>query len=127
VLSSQSGQVADPSTDSRPSIGGTRAAQTTPTQREATPEPKETVVAQAGSPLSRPFVQAGIFSVAANAQKLISRLRSANIPAEGKPMRFRGQSMTRVLAGPFQTSAERREAQNLLRRFGIKDAVPVRR
>ncbi len=127
ALNSQSGQVADPQTDSRPSIGSTGSKQTTGGTASIASKPKETTVAQAASPLTRPFVQAGIFSVAKNAQKLISQLQSAEIPAVGKPMRFRGQSMTRVLAGPFRTSADRRAAQQFLKRFGIRDAVPVRR
>ncbi|MEO1494301.1 MAG: SPOR domain-containing protein [Pseudomonadota bacterium] len=137
TVSSGSGQVAVSGTDSRPAIGAVRerpvarrSANTATSPKPKAPaktEPEKTVVAQASSPLSRPFVQAGIFGVAQNAQKLISRLQSADIPAVGKPIRYRGQSATRVLAGPFQTSADRRAAQQVLRRFGINDAVPVRR
>ena len=102
-----------------------------------TPLPAATVAAAPGptadrpaaSPtaLDKPFVQAGIFGVPANAEKLLARLRADGIAAEGKVLARGGRQLTRVVAGPFGTRTERDEAQRRIRAMGLKDAVPVRR
>lgn len=91
------------------------------------PQPAAPSAAQEPSPLGRPFIQAGIFGVESNATRLIAAIESAGFPAEGKPFRSQGRAMTRVIAGPFQTSAERREALRAIRGLGTADAIPVAR
>lgn len=79
------------------------------------------------SQLKLPYVQAGIFGVQENATKLIQRIKKQDLPAEGRTLRSKGRTLTRVLAGPFQTVAERDAALRAIRRMGLKDAAPVRR
>lgn len=109
-----------------------------PLPTESTPKPKPAAPAKpkadpkpersaARSTLRLPFVQAGIFGVKANADKLVRRIKNKNIPAEGKTFRSKGKTFTRVIAGPFRTSAERSAALREIRRMGLKDAAPVRR
>ena len=74
----------------------------------------------------RPFVQAGIFTVEANARRLIERLRAAGLPAEGRAMRYRGGPATRVVAGPFPSAAALAAALETARRVGPDDALPVK-
>lgn len=95
---------------------------------EAAAKPARTASApKAESRLSRPFVQAGIFGVAENADRLISRLKAANLPAVGKPITLNGRAMTRVLAGPFASSEQRDAALRTIRGMGLKDAAPAAR
>ena len=92
----------------------------------AEPAPPD-AAAPGESPLDMPYVQAGLFGVPGNAERLLERLRDADLPAVGKPLRSRGRSYTRVLAGPFMTTGERDEAQRMIRQMGLTDAIPVRR
>ncbi len=95
-------------------------------QPETQPQ-AQTQTASNASPLRLPFVQAGVFGVASNATKLVNRLKAKGIPAQGRKIRSGGRTLTKVLAGPFQTTAERSAAQRTIRQMGMKDAVPVRR
>ena len=79
------------------------------------------------STLAKPFIQAGIFGVANNATKLVARFKSAGIPAQGKSFKSNGKTLTRVVAGPFQSVSDRDKAQREIRQMGLTDAVPVRR
>ncbi|MEM7746236.1 MAG: SPOR domain-containing protein [Pseudomonadota bacterium] len=77
--------------------------------------------------LKRPFVQAGTFGVATNASKLIDRLAAMQIPALTRSESVGGRTLTRVLAGPFDSLTARDDAQRKIRGLGLTDAVPVRR
>lgn len=92
-----------------------------PVQQAKAPEAKK------ASPLRQPYVQAGVFGVASNADKLVKRLKRKGYPAKGVKVKSGGRTLTRVLAGPFQSTAERNRAQREIRKMGMKDAVPVRR
>lgn len=81
----------------------------------------------ASSGLTLAFVQAGVFGVSENAAKLVEKLTAAGIPAAGKPVRSGERQLTRVVAGPFETRAERDAAQEAIRKMGLSDAIPVRR
>lgn len=90
------------------------------------PEPaQEQQVAAATSKLRRPFIQAGVFGVRTNATRLVSRLEKRGIPARTR--KVGNGTLTKVLAGPFQTIAERNKAQRTIRAMGMSDAVPVKR
>ena len=94
----------------------------------AKPEPKEEPkTAARTSTLKLPFIQAGIFGVEANATKLVKRIEAKDLPAVGKTLTSKGRKLTRVLAGPFETVAERNAALRTIRGMGLKDAAPVRR
>ena len=68
-----------------------------------------------------------MFGVRANATKLMKRIRDKGIPVVGRKVNSGGRQLTRVLAGPFQSSAERSAAQQVIRKMGLRDAAPVRR
>ncbi|GMG81791.1 hypothetical protein LNKW23_10040 [Paralimibaculum aggregatum] len=91
---------------------------------QAPPEPEPTPEA---SPLDRPYIQAGLFGVASNAARLVRVIEEAGFPAEGKVGTYGGRELTRVVAGPFTTAAERDAALREIRRIGPRDAVPVAR
>ncbi|MEL7470806.1 MAG: SPOR domain-containing protein [Pseudomonadota bacterium] len=98
------------------------------TETAAKPEPKEEPkTAARTSTLKLPFIQAGIFGVEANATKLVKRIEAKDLPAVGKTLTSKGRKLTRVLAGPFETVAERNAALRTIRGMGLKDAAPVRR
>lgn len=75
----------------------------------------------------KPFVQAGIFGVKENADRLIRKIKNAGFPALGKPLTSNGRQLTRVISGPYQSKAERDAALGAIRKMGPKDATPVRR
>lgn len=77
--------------------------------------------------LEKPFVQAGIFGVRSNAEKLIAKLKQRNVPAVGKVFRSGEREFTRVLVGPFETIDQRSAAQRLIRDMGMRDALAVAR
>ncbi len=83
--------------------------------------------ARAAGALAQPYVQAGVFAVAGNAEDLVRRFEAAGIPATGKPVRLATGPATRVLAGPYETAAERDAARARIRSMGLRDAVPVAR
>ncbi|MEM0991071.1 MAG: SPOR domain-containing protein [Pseudomonadota bacterium] len=110
-----------PPADDTPST----AAAPAPAPAAETPTPVATQPTASGLP--RPFVQAGIFGVKSNATALIARLEKLGLPAQGRNLTMGGRQMTRVLAGPFETRAQRDAAQRTIRNLGLRDAVPVRR
>lgn len=89
--------------------------------------PAKSSAQQSTSPLRLPFVQAGIFGVKSNATNLIRRIEAKDLPAFGREIKSGGKTLTKVLAGPFQTSDERNAALRTIRAMGLKDAAPVRR
>jgi cell division septation protein DedD len=78
------------------------------------------------APLAEPYVQAGLFGDS-HAERLIRELEAAGLPVLGKPARLAIGPVTRVLAGPFATAAERDAAQARIQQMGLGDAVPVAR
>ena len=95
-----------------------------PPQPEQTKPAAEAQPAPVASKLRLPFIQAGVFGVRDNAVKLVQRLQKRGIPAEGKRL---NSKLTRVVAGPFGTEAERAGALSVIRKMGMRDAVPVRK
>jgi cell division protein FtsN len=76
---------------------------------------------------ARPYVQAGLFAVPGNAERLVRRLEQAGLPALARPARLATGPATRVLSGPFATAAERDAARRRIQSMGLADAVPVAR
>lgn len=79
------------------------------------------------STLKLPYVQAGIFGVKSNATALIRRIEAKDLPALGREIKSGGKTLTKVLAGPFQSVDQRNAALRTIRSMGLKDAAPVRR
>lgn len=97
------------------------------TEPAKTAAPAKPAASQGTSKLKLPYVQAGIFGVKSNATKLIRRIEAKDLPALGREIKSGGKTLTKVLAGPFQTSGERDAALRTIRALGLKDAAPVRR
>lgn len=97
------------------------------TEPAKTAAPSKPAASQGTSKLKLPYVQAGIFGVKSNATKLIRRIEAKDLPAFGREIKSGGKTLTKVLAGPFQTSGERDAALRTIRALGLKDAAPVRR
>lgn len=79
------------------------------------------------SPLDRPFVQIGIFSVESNATGAAKTMRDADLTASIKPGRMQGNAFWRVVVGPASSRAERRQILAQVKTFGFADAYAVRR
>ncbi len=74
----------------------------------------------------RHFVQAGVFSQAENATRLVGTLRAAGLPANELPITLGTRQFMRVLVGPYQTVAKRNAALETVRRIGPSDATTSR-
>lgn len=105
---------------------------------EPTPEPQAAVrspstqsaqssTAEASARPAKPYIQLGVFGVPENATRLIERLRKAGLPSLTKTIpRDDGSTLIRVMAGPFDDRAAQQRAFEIIKKFGIKDAIAVR-
>lgn len=75
--------------------------------------------------LKRAFVQIGIFSVEANAQKAASQMQKAGMTAAVKADQSQGKSFWRVIVGPAATEADRNALAAKVKALGYPDAYPV--
>jgi len=89
------------------------------------PAPKP-ALKPAASSLKKPFLQLGIFSVKANAEKAANQMEAAGMPSVLKEASLKGKTYWRVLVGPAQTSAERTSLLNKIKAKGFADAYAVR-
>jgi len=75
----------------------------------------------------KPFIQAGIFGVPENVDRLIKKIKDAGLPALGRPLTVEGKTLTRVLSGPYDSTSARDAALAKIRKMGPSDATPVAR
>ncbi|WP_246035970.1 SPOR domain-containing protein [Aliishimia ponticola] len=104
--------------DAAPEAAQTAAAAPAPVPTPA-PAPKPT------SSLAKPYLQVGIFSVEANANRTAKQMRSAGMLPTIRKGETGGKPFWRVIVGPAQTSAERNALQAKIRTEGFTDAYPV--
>ncbi|MEO0864083.1 MAG: SPOR domain-containing protein [Pseudomonadota bacterium] len=100
----------------------------TPTiQPAAKPEPIKAAAAPrpTGSGLSKPFIQIGIFSVEANAERTAKQMRSAGIIPLVKTFDRDGKTFWRVVVGPASSSNERGALLTKVKAEGFTDAYAV--
>lgn len=88
------------------------------------PSPAPAPAARAGS-LDKPFLQIGIFSVEANANRAATAMRNAGMVPEVKQQTTQGKPFWRVLVGPAATPAERTTLLNKIKQEGFTDAYAV--
>lgn len=81
--------------------------------------------APAGAP-DRPFVQAGLFSVEANATEAADRLRAAGIVPDIRQSQSGERTIWRVLAGPAASRTDLDALLNSVKALGFADAYFVR-
>lgn len=77
------------------------------------------------SNLEKPYLQVGIFSVEANANRTASQMRAEGMLPTIRKGETAGKPFWRVIVGPAGTSAERRDLLAKIRKVGFTDAYPV--
>jgi cell division protein FtsN len=75
--------------------------------------------------LSKPYLQVGIFSVEANAERAAAQMRSAGMVPTVRRGETGGKPFWRVIVGPASTSSERRALLDKIKGEGFTDAYPV--
>ncbi|WP_299614149.1 SPOR domain-containing protein [uncultured Tateyamaria sp.] len=104
------------------------AATATPSiQPAATPEPTPAAVTTrpTTSKLDRPFIQIGIFSIEANADRTAKQMRNAGVIPTVKSFERDGKPFWRVVVGPAATSSERSQLLKTIKGEGFTDAYAV--
>ena len=77
------------------------------------------------SSLDKPFIQIGIFSVEANANRTATQMRSAGLIPTIKPGERAGKPFWRVVVGPATSASERATLLNTIKDQGFADAYAV--
>ncbi|SPJ31135.1 SPOR domain-containing protein [Falsiruegeria mediterranea] len=86
----------------------------------ATPAPKPK-----SSSLSKPYIQIGIFSVEANANRTADQMRNAGMVPTVRAQKLNGKPFWRVVVGPAQTKSERTALLKQVKETGFSDAYAV--
>lgn len=91
-----------------------------------TPPPaKKPAAAAQGSKLSKPYIQIGIFSMEANAERAAKQMRGAGLSPKVKQSQINGKTFWRVVVGPATTSAQRAKTLSTIKSEGFTDAYAV--
>ncbi len=98
------------------------AAPATPPKPKPAPAPAP---APKASPLSKPYIQLGIFSVEKNAQNTAAAMKSRGLNAVIKKQSSQGKTFWRVLVGPAASSSERAGFLKTIKAAGFTDAYAV--
>ena len=88
------------------------------------PAPKPAAPVQA-SRLSKPFIQIGIFSIEANAERAAKQMRGAGLAPTIKQSEINGKTFWRVVVGPAATTAEQAKILSAIKSEGFTDAYAV--
>lgn len=83
--------------------------------------------APADAALKRAYVQVGIFSVEANAEKAAQQMKKAGFKASVRPDQSQGKSFWRVIIGPATSVADRDAMAAKVKGLGYPDSYPVSR
>jgi cell division septation protein DedD len=75
----------------------------------------------------RPFLQIGIFSVEANANRAVQQMKAAGLAAETRKDESQGKTFWRVVVGPLASDADRAAAVAKVKGLGYPDAYAVSR
>lgn len=106
---------------------GATAAAATPAPVAAAPVPKPAPKPPAPktSNLSKPFVQIGIFSVEANAERTAKQMRAAGVVPTIKKSEINNKPFWRVVVGPAQNRSELNALTKKIKAEGFSDAYAV--
>ncbi len=88
-------------------------------------EVEQASAAGAASPLAKPYIQIGIFSVEENATRTADRLRSTGLVPTVLEQTSQGRPFWRVLVGPAMTESERADLLTRVKAQGFADAYFV--
>lgn len=91
----------------------------------ATPVAATAPARASASSLAKPYIQIGIFSVEANADRTAKQMRGAGIIPIVKAFERDGKSFWRVVVGPANTSGERTQLLTKIKNEGFTDAYAV--
>lgn len=94
-------------------------------QPAATPTPTPAAARTTTSGLSKPFIQIGIFSVQANAERTAKQMRGAGIIPTVKEFDRSGKTFWRVVVGPAASAGERSQLLTKIKEEGFTDAYAV--
>ena len=89
------------------------------------PEPKPATPTRKASSVEKPFIQIGIFSVEANAERAAKQMRGAGMLPTVKRSEINGKPFWRVVVGPASTKSELDSLMNKIRAEGFSDAYAV--
>lgn len=89
------------------------------------PAPRPAAPPVQASRLDKPFIQIGIFSVEANAERAGKQMSSAGLAPTIKQSQINGKTFWRVVVGPAATSAERAKILSTIKSEGFTDAYAV--
>lgn len=112
----------DPIAGAAAAIDAAEAAQATPPAPTTTPMP---LPSPSASPLEKPFIQIGIFSIQGNALKTADLLRADGIIPTVLEQSSQGRTFWRVIVGPAMTSDERSALLAKVKELGFADAYYV--
>jgi cell division septation protein DedD len=90
-----------------------------------TPPPAPAPKPKPASALAKPFVQIGIFSVEANAERAAKQMRGAGMVPTVKRSEINGKPFWRVVVGPAQTKSELDTLLKAIKAEGFSDAYAV--
>lgn len=99
----------------------TTKTEPTPSQAVAKASPQ----ARSVSPLDKPFIQIGIFSIESNAKRTADQMRNAGMLPTVFEEKLSGKTYWRVVVGPAMTKGERSALLKQIRATGFSDAYAV--
>ncbi len=97
----------------------------TPAPVAAAPAAKPAPKPKASS-LDKPYIQIGIFSVEANAERTADQMRNAGMVPTVREETINGKTFWRVVVGPAQSTSERASLLRKVQGIGFSDAYAVK-
>jgi len=95
-------------------------------EAENKPKPVATPTAKPKSKKGAKFVQIGFFSVEANANANVEKMKSNGIPAKIVKSESKGKTFSRVIAGPATSATDQRQLLGMVKGQGFADAYLVK-
>ena len=113
-----------------PIASAAAAIETAPARPATAPTAPVQTAAAAPAPrassLDKPYLQIGIFSIEANANRAATAMRNAGMVPEVRQQTSQGKTFWRVLVGPAGSTAERGALLGKIKEEGFTDAYAVR-
>ena len=116
-----------PGSDIAAATGAALAAKPAPAAAPAPPAPTPTAAQTPAKPAAtgKMFVQLGIFSVEANAERAAAQMKKAGIAATVRAEQSQGKAFWRVVAGPATSASARDALLSKIKGLGYADAYAV--
>jgi cell division protein FtsN len=121
----EGGVQAAPEVTSAPLDPAPGAAAAPPAAAPPPPAPRPAAAPVQASSLSKPFLQIGIFSLEANAERAAKQMRGAGLVPTVKQSQINGKTFWRVVVGPAAGSAELGKILSTIKSEGFTDAYAV--